>query len=68
MLEGFSGNAKAPAAQLHKGYALLAENRRDEGIHELRSLIQRHPQTPEARAARSKLNGMGVKITPTMTH
>jgi TolA-binding protein len=62
VLEGFSGNAKAPAAQLHKGYALLAENKRDEGIHELRSLIQRHPQTPEARAARSKLNGMGVKI------
>jgi TolA-binding protein len=65
VLEAFSGNAKAPAAQLHKGYALLAENKRDEGIHELRSLIQRHPQTPEARAARSKLNGMGVKITAT---
>jgi TolA-binding protein len=63
VLEGFSGNAKAPAAQLHKGYALLAENKRDEGIHELRSLIQRHPQTPEARAARSKLNGMGVHVT-----
>ena len=62
VLEGFSGNAKAPAAQLHKGYALLAENKKDEGIHELRSLIQRHPQTPEARAARSKLNGMGVKV------
>ncbi len=62
VLEGFSGNAKAPAAQLHKGYALLAENKKDEGIHELRSLIQRHPQTPEARAARSKLNGMGVRI------
>jgi TolA-binding protein len=61
VLEGFSGNAKAPAAQLHKGYALLAEDKRNEGIHELRSLIQRHPQTPEARAARSKLNGMGVK-------
>ena len=66
VLERFTGNAKAPAAQLHKGYALLAENKkdeRDEGIHELRSLIQRHPQTPEARAARSKLNGMGVRIT-----
>ena len=24
VLEGFSGNAKAPAAQLHKGYSLLA--------------------------------------------
>jgi TolA-binding protein len=63
VLEGFSGNAKAPAAQLHKGYALLAENKREEGIHELRSLIQRHPQTPEARAARSKLIGLGVKLT-----
>jgi TolA-binding protein len=63
VLEGFSGNAKAPAAQLHKGYALLAENKHDEGIHELRSLIQRHPQTPEARAAHNKLNGMGVRVT-----
>jgi tol-pal system protein YbgF len=68
VLEGFSGNAKAPAAQLHKGYALLAEGKHEEGIHELRSLIQRHPQTPEARAARSRLNGMGVKITTAATH
>jgi TolA-binding protein len=61
VLEGFSGNAKASAAQLHKGFALIATDKRDEGIHELRSLIQRHPQTPEARAARSKLTAMGVK-------
>jgi tol-pal system protein YbgF len=64
VLEGFSGNAKAPAAQLHKGFALLAMDKKEAGIHELRSLIQRHPQTPEARAARSKLNGMGVRIVP----
>jgi TolA-binding protein len=63
VLEGFSGNAKAPAAQLHKGYALLAENKKDAGVRELRQLIQRHPQSPEARTARSKLNGLGVKIT-----
>ncbi len=63
VLDAFSGNAKAPAAQLHKGLALLATNKKDAGIHELRLLIQRHPQTPEARVARSKLNGMGVKIT-----
>jgi TolA-binding protein len=63
VLEGFSGNAKAPAAQLHKGFALLAEDKKDAGIHELRLLIQRHPQTPEAARARSKLNGMGVRIT-----
>ncbi len=63
VLEAFSGNAKAPAAQLHKGYALLAENKHEEGIHELRSLIQRHPQTPEAHAAKNKLTAMGVKPT-----
>ncbi len=68
VLEAFSGNAKAPAAQLHKGLALLATNKKEAGIHELRVLIQRHPQTPEARVARSKLNGMGVKITATATH
>jgi TolA-binding protein len=63
VLEQFSGNAKAAAAQLHKGLALLETNKRDAGIHELRSLIQRHPQTPEAAQARAKLNGMGVKVT-----
>lgn len=63
VLEGFSGNAKAATAQLHKGFALIAMNKREEGEHELRSLIQRHPQTPEARAARTKLTAMGVKTT-----
>jgi TolA-binding protein len=63
VLEGFSGNPKAPAAQLRKGLALLQMNKRDAGIHELRLLIQRHPQTPEAAQARTKLNGMGVRIS-----
>jgi len=67
VLEGFPGNTKAPAAQLRKGLALLQLNKRDAGIHELRLLIQRHPQTPEASQARTKLNSMGVKITGTTT-
>jgi TolA-binding protein len=61
LLEGFSGNAKAAAAQLHKGFALIALDKREEGEHELRSLIQRHPQTPEARAARARLTALGVR-------
>lgn len=64
VLEGFTGNTKAPAAQLHKGLALMHMNRREAGIQELRSLIRRYPQTPEAAQARTKLNGMGVRITP----
>lgn len=63
VLEGFSGNAKAPAAQLHKGFALLKLNKKEAGIRELRTLIQRHPQTPEAAQARSRLNALGVRVT-----
>lgn len=63
VLEGFSGNRSAATAQYHKGLALLKLNQRTAGVEELRTLIRRHPQTPEAQAAREKLNGMGVRIT-----
>ncbi len=63
VLEQFPGNPKVPAAQLRKGEAELATNQRDAGIRDLRNLIQRYPQTPEAAQARSRLNGMGVRIT-----
>jgi tol-pal system protein YbgF len=63
VLEQFPGNAKAPAAQLRKAEAELALNQREAGIRDMRSLIQRYPQTPEAAQARSRLNGMGVRIT-----
>ena len=62
VLEGFSGSTKAAAAQLHKGLALLQSGKHDAGVRELRALIQRHPQTPEATQARNKLNAMGVRI------
>jgi tol-pal system protein YbgF len=63
-VEQYSGNPKIPAAQLRKGEALIALNQREAGVRELRSLIQRYPQTPEAQQARSRLNAMGVRITP----
>ena len=62
--EQYSGNAKIPAAQLRKGESLLALSQRDAAIRELRSLIQRYPQTPEAQQARSRLNALGVRIVP----
>ena len=61
VLEGFPGCPKAPAAQLRKGLSLLLTNKREAGIRELRLLIQRHSQTPEAAQARTKLSGMGLK-------
>jgi len=63
VLEGFTGNSKAPAAQLHKGLALIKLRRRTAGIEELRQLNRRYPQTPEAEQARAKLNAMGVRIS-----
>jgi TolA-binding protein len=59
----FAGNPKAPAAALRKGEAELALDQRDNGIRDLRALIARYPQTPEASQARSRLNGMGVRIS-----
>lgn len=67
VLEQFAGNPKAPAAQLRKGESLLQSQQREAGAQELRSLIQRYPQTPEAAEARSKLNGMGIRISPKPT-
>lgn len=64
VLNNFSGNVKAPAAQLRKGQALITMGQREAGIREYRALIHRYPQTPEAEAARSRLNGMGVRINP----
>jgi len=55
VLEGFPGNSKAPAAQLHKAQALLQMNRQQAAITELRLLIKRHPATPEAAQARTRL-------------
>ncbi|HEX4322387.1 MAG TPA: tetratricopeptide repeat protein [Acidobacteriaceae bacterium] len=64
VLENFSGSPKAPTAQLHKGLAMLQLGQKESGIHELRSLIQRYPQTPEALQARNKMNALGVRINP----
>ncbi|MGC2618529.1 MAG: tetratricopeptide repeat protein [Acidobacteriaceae bacterium] len=64
VLEQFPGSTKAPASELRKGEAELAVNQRELGIRDLRSLVARYPQSPEAAQARSRLNGMGVRVSP----
>jgi TolA-binding protein len=64
LIEHYPDNAKIPAAHLHKGETLISMKQPDAGVRELRALIQRFPNSPEAAQARSKLNGMGVPITP----
>ena len=62
---GVQRQRKGSRGAIAQGIGLMAMNKkRGRAFDELRSLIQRHPQTPEARAARSKLNGMGVRISP----
>ena len=64
VLQQYPDSNKVPVSHLHKGIALLAIKQNDAGIGELRALIQRFPNSPEAMQARSKLSGMGVPVTP----
>jgi TolA-binding protein len=50
VLEQYSGNSKAPAAELRKGQSLIQMGQKDAGVR------------PEAQEGRSMLNGMGVRI------
>ena len=64
VMEQYPGNTKIATAQLRKGESLLAQKQTDAGARELRSLIQRFPNSQEASTARSKLNALGITITP----
>jgi tol-pal system protein YbgF len=64
VIEQYADSNKVPVSHLHKGQALIALKQNDAGIRELRALIQRFPNSPEAMQARSKLSGMGVTVTP----
>jgi len=63
VLEQYPDNNKVPVSHLHKGQALIALKQNDAGVRELRALIQRFPNSPEAMQARSKLSSMGVTVT-----
>jgi TolA-binding protein len=64
VLQQYPDSNKVPVSHLHKGMALLAIKQNDAGVSELRALIQRFPNSPEAMQARSKLSGLGVPVAP----
>ena len=64
VIEQYPASNKVPVSRLHKGNALIESKQTAAGVRELRSLIQRYPNAPEAMQARSKLSGMGVPVTP----
>jgi tol-pal system protein YbgF len=65
VIQQFPANPKVPVSRLHKGSALLAMKDREGGIAEMRALIQRFPNSPEAAQARTKLSGLGVPAMAT---
>jgi tol-pal system protein YbgF len=65
VIQNFPTGNKAPAAELKKGFALLELGQTDDGVAELRHVIQRYPRSNEALQAKERLRKMGVSSTGT---
>jgi tol-pal system protein YbgF len=63
VLQNFPSGNKAASAQLKKGFSLIELGKQDDGVSELRHLIQRYPHSPEALQARERLRKLGVPTT-----
>jgi tol-pal system protein YbgF len=63
--EGYPKGNKAAAAQLKKGFSLLAVDQKTAGIRELKSVIQRFPDSSEAEMARQRLKKLNIMVPPT---
>ncbi|HZE26771.1 MAG TPA: tetratricopeptide repeat protein [Terriglobales bacterium] len=63
VLQNFPSGTKAASAQLKKGFALIELGQTDDGVQELRHLIQRYPKTNEALQARERLKKLGVSTS-----
>jgi tol-pal system protein YbgF len=63
VLQNFPSGNKAASAQLKKGFSLLELGKQEDGVVELRHLIQRYPHSPEAVQARDRLRKLGVSTT-----
>jgi tol-pal system protein YbgF len=60
VLQNFPTGNKTASAQLKKGFALIELGKQDDGVTELRRLIQRYPKSNEALQARERLKKLGV--------
>jgi tol-pal system protein YbgF len=62
VLQNFPSGTKAASAELKKGFSLIELGQQDNGVQELRHLIQRYPKSPEALQAREKLKQLRVPV------
>lgn len=63
VIQNFTSGNKAAAAELKKGMALVQLGQKEEGITQLRHLVQRYPRSSEALQAREQLRKLGVSAT-----
>jgi tol-pal system protein YbgF len=63
VLQNFPSGNKTASAQLKKGFSLIELGKRDDGVTELRHVIQRYPKSNEALQARERLHKLGVSLT-----
>ncbi len=64
VLQNFPTGNKTASAQLKKGFALIELGKQDDGVSELRHVIQRYPKSNEAQLARERLRKLGVSVSP----
>jgi tol-pal system protein YbgF len=64
VLQNFPTGNKSASAQLKKGFSLIELGKQDDGVQELRHVIQRYPKSNEALQARERLRKLGVAPRP----
>ena len=60
VLQNFPSGTKSASAQLRKGFSLIELGKQEDGVVELRHVIQRYPKSNEALQARERLRNLGV--------
>jgi tol-pal system protein YbgF len=69
VLQNFPTGNKAASSDLKKGLALIELGKKDDGVAELRHVIQRYPRSNEALQARERLRKLGVStVAPARAH
>jgi tol-pal system protein YbgF len=64
VLQSFPTGNKTASAQLKKGFSLIELGKQEDGVAELRHVIQRYPRSNEALQARERLKKLGVAGRP----
>ena len=63
VIQNFPTGNKAASSELKKGLALIELGKNDDGVAQLRHVIQRYPRSTEALQAKDRLRKLGVATT-----